>query len=108
MKTIDKLTLQALKLKELNTEGHTGGGDLIGQFLEQDDVKEKMKNLCAYISPALFDEVSNIGDLLNLSKRQIVEMAVIDFVAQAWEVINQTGALETPAPPTADQFLVKE
>lgn len=93
MDTREKLLLQALKLKELNTQGHTGGGDLIGQFLEQDDVKAKMKNLCAYVSPALFDEVTQIGELLDLSKRQIVEMAVIDFLAKARDVVKETNAL---------------
>jgi hypothetical protein len=93
MNSREKLLLQALKLKELTTQGVTGDGDLVGQLVEQDEVKAKMKNLCAYISPALFDEVNQVGELLNLSKRQIVEMAVIDFLAKAWEVVHEIGAL---------------
>jgi hypothetical protein len=93
MNSRDKLLLQALKLKELNTQGFTGDGDLVGQVIEQDEAKAKMKNLCAYISPVLFDEVNQVGELLNLSKRQIVEMAVIDFLAKAHDVIEEVGAM---------------
>lgn len=101
MNTNDKLTLQALKLKELQSTGCTGGGDVIGQFLEQDEVKAKMKNLCAYVSPALFDEVGQICELLDLSKRQVIEMAVVDFLAKAWDVIEKTGALSSA--PSKDE-----
>lgn len=99
MNSRDKLLLQVLKLKELNTQGFTGDGDLVGQVIEQDEAqaKAKMKNLCAYISPVLFDEVNQVGELLSLSKRQIVEMAVIDFLAKAHAVIEEVGAMPDEA-----------
>lgn len=94
MKTVDKLTLHALRLKELNSRGFTGA-DLTEIALDQNEgLKEKLKNLCAYISPALFDQVTEISELLGLTKREIVEMAVIDFLAKSWEIIEQTGAME--------------
>jgi hypothetical protein len=102
MKTSEKLTLQALKLKELNTQGVSGPGDFVGQMVDQDDqLKAKLKNLCAYVSPALFDEVTQICELLDLSKRQVVEMAVRDFLDKAWDVLNETGALPGAETPKA-------
>ena len=93
MRTDDTLRLQALKLKELNTRGWSGG-DLVDQLLEQNPeaAAEKMRNICAFITPELFSQVEGICSLLSLSKRQVVEMALVDFVARADQILEETGA----------------
>lgn len=99
MNTHQTLMLQALKIKQLNTQGFTAtSGDLIGDFLEQPDVKAKMKNICAFISPQLFGEVEEMGNLLDLSKRQIVEMALVDFLNKAQAVIQEVDVFEGVEP----------
>lgn len=99
MNTHQTLMLQALKIKQLNTQGFMAtSGDLIGDFLEQPDVKAKMKNICAFISPQLFGEVEEMGNLLDLSKRQIVEMALVDFLNKAQAVIQEVDVFEGVEP----------
>lgn len=93
MRTEDALLLQALKLKELNTRGHSGP-DMIDCLIASnpEEVKEKMHNICAFISHELFNEVEGVCQLLSFSKREVVEMALIDFIQKASKVIEDTGA----------------
>jgi hypothetical protein len=93
MRTNDTLLLQALKLKELNTRGYSGG-DLVEQLLASnpDQTKEKMRNICAFITPEMFDQVEGVCNLLSLSKRQVIEMALIDFLEKADKIVEDTGA----------------
>lgn len=94
MKSEELLMLQALKLKKLNARGYDGP-DLIDRLTEGDEeAKAKLRNICAFISPQLFAEVDSLCGLLDLSKREFVEMALQDLVAKAHSVINDTNALE--------------
>jgi hypothetical protein len=100
MNTYQTRQLQALKIKQLNTQGFTTtGGDLIGQLIEgQEEAKVKMKNICAFITPELFTEVEEMGNLLDLSKRQIVEMALVDFLNKAQSVLQEVDVFEGVQP----------
>lgn len=99
MRTDETLLLQVLKFKQLNTRGHSLGHDLIGRMIEdQPEVKEKMRNICAFISPELFEKIENLGNFLELSKREIVEMALMDFVEKANKIVEQVD----PFPKVAD------
>lgn len=95
MKSEEMLMLQALKLKKLNSKGFDGP-DLVEQLILQnpDAAKEKLRNICAFISPDLFGEIDSLCSLLDLSKREFVEMALVDLVAKAHAVIQQTNAME--------------
>ena len=94
MKSEELLMLQALKLKKLNARGYDGP-DLIDRLVDGDDeAKAKLRNICAFISPQLFAEIDSLCGLLDLSKREFVEMALHDLVAKAHAVINDTNALE--------------
>jgi len=95
MKSEEMLMLQALKLKKLNSKGFEGP-DLVEQLILQnpDAAKEKLRNICAFISPDLFSEIDSLCNLLDLSKREFVEMALVDLVAKAHAVIQQTNAME--------------
>lgn len=95
MKSEEMLMLQALKLKKLNSKGFDGP-DLVEQLILQnpDATKEKLRNICAFISHDLFGEIDSLCSLLDLSKREFVEMALVDLVAKAHAVIQQTNAME--------------
>ena len=95
MKSEEMLMLQALKLKKLNSKGFDGP-DLVDQLIlhNPDSAKEKLRNICAFISPDLFGEIDSLCSLLDLSKREFVEMALVDLVAKAHAVIQQTNAME--------------
>lgn len=96
MRSDETLLLQALKLKQLGDNGHTGDGDLIEQLLLQnpETAQMKMRNICAFISPELFGQVAQVCDVLSLSKRQVVEMALVDLMEKANKIISETEALK--------------
>lgn len=96
MKTDETLLLQALKLKQLGHTGHSLDGDLIEQLAlsNPEAAKTDMRNICAFISQPLFDDVTDVCQILSLSKRQIVEMALIDVMEKAHKIINETEALK--------------
>ena len=94
MKTDEVLILQALKFKQLHTQGTEISGDLIGNLIDKSpELKEKMRNICAFISPQLFEEIEGLCGMLELSKRQFVEMALNDMVGKAKATIAQFDAL---------------
>ena len=91
MNTEEILLMQTLKLKQLNTRGYTGEIDLIERALDSnpEEAKTLVRNLCGHVPIAMFDEVSDICNLLDLSKREVVEMAISDFLAKARETIDK-------------------
>ena len=94
MKSEEILMLQALKLKKLNTRGYDGM-DLVQHLVDQnEESKTKLRNICAFISPELFEEINSLTNLLDLSKREFVEMALQDLVAKSHAVLEQTNAME--------------
>jgi hypothetical protein len=94
MKSEEILMLQALKLKKLNTRGYDGI-DLVQHLVDQnEEAKTKLRNICAFISPELFEEINSLTNLLDLSKREFVEMALQDLVAKSHAVLEQTNAME--------------
>ena len=94
MKSEEILMLQALKLKKLNTRGYDGV-DLVQHLVDQnEEAKTKLRNICAFISPELFEEINSLTNLLDLSKREFVEMALQDLVAKSHAVLEQTNAMK--------------
>lgn len=94
MKSEEILMLQALKLKKLNTRGYDGI-DLVEHLVSQnEEAKAQLRNICAFVSPQLFEEVNTLTNLLDLSKREFVEMALNDLVAKTHAVLRDTNAME--------------
>lgn len=93
MRTDETLLLQALKIKELTHKGFSSpnGVDLVDRLIESnpEEAKKSMRNICAFISPQLFDDVNGLSNVLELSKRQIVEMALLDFIEKAHKIIKE-------------------
>ena len=98
MTSDETLLLQALKLKQLRHEGYSGNFDLVEQAMLHNpdaiEIKEKMRNICAFVSTQMFDDIEQMCSLLNLSKRQFLQMAVIDLMHKANKIIHETKALE--------------
>lgn len=94
MKTDEVLILQALKLKQLQVDGTDLSGDLLDELVLANvpEVKEKLRNICAFISPELFNKVENLCSLLGLSKRQFVEMALCDLIEKADATLERFDA----------------
>lgn len=94
MNTDEVLALQVLKFKQLNTQGHSFEGDLVQMVLDGvPEEQKKLRNICAFISPALFEKVNGLCEILSLSKRQFVELALSDLVEKASATIQRFDAL---------------
>lgn len=87
----ETLQLQALKLKQLYTRGSSNPGALLDEVIRQnpDEAKAQLRNICALISPELFEKVENLCNVLDLSKREFVEMALVEFVELAEKVLRE-------------------
>lgn len=50
-----------------------------------------MKNVCAMITQQLFDDLSNVCGLLDISKRSFIEAALIEALQKAHQVMEEEG-----------------
>ena len=93
MNTREILILKALKLKELNT-GHSGS-KLVDQLFDENPEKadELTKNVCARIPLELAQDMELIGGLLDLNKRELITIAVHDFLDKAKAVMQEFDAM---------------
>lgn len=80
MKLDEMIQLGTLKLKA-DIEGH-GVERLFGDALLADH-KDKLRNVCALISPVLFDALEDVTQKLSVTKRQFIEAAIADGVEKA-------------------------
>lgn len=86
-----------MKLKQLTTKGSDFPDELLDDLLEvshmSNEESNKLRNICALISAPLFAEVEGLANMLELSKRRIVEMALIEFLAKAGDIVNEVNPL---------------
>jgi hypothetical protein len=56
-----------------------------------EDVKKHFKNVCAALSMPLIERLENTLGLLNMSKREFFELAIIEALNKADEVMKEVG-----------------
>lgn len=95
MNSRETLILKALQFKQLHTNGHDMPGQFLDHLLEQHPEKadELTKNVCARIPLQLAQEMETLGGMLELNKREIITMALHDFLDKAKSVIDEFDAL---------------
>ena len=71
------------------------GADLVDHLLDQDQEKsdELTKNVCARVPLQLAQDMEAVGGMLDLNKREIITMALHDFLDKAKSVIDEFDAL---------------
>lgn len=90
-------TRETLILKTLQCKALHNGADnanLIDTLLSQnpDQADQITKNVCARIPLALADEMESLGGLLGLNKREVITLAVRDFLEQAAATLTEFDA----------------
>lgn len=92
MNTRETLILKTLEFKAVNTGTNTG--DFLDTLLDQnpDKADELTKNVCARIPLQLAKDMESIGSLLDLNKREIITLAINDFLDQARATLNEFDA----------------
>jgi arsenate reductase-like glutaredoxin family protein len=95
MQTTDTLTLKALLLKQ----SIEGTGPINDHFLEKaieaNPEQKELRNICAFISTHLFEKVEQTCKNLSLSKRALIEMALIDIIDKADEIMTKHNVFES-------------
>ena len=93
MKSSEIIMLQLLKFKEVNQNSNAS---LVDAVLSQNPeaAKESLRNICALISPELFNQVEEAASMLDISKRLIVEMALIDFMEKVKGLVEEVNPFE--------------
>lgn len=64
--------------------------DAIGQLMERQNIG---KNYCARVVPELANRIDFVTASLGVSKRQFFESALIDAVASAERIMDETGMM---------------
>lgn len=95
MNSRETLILHTLKFKQLHTSGSNFSGDIVDKLLEADSkaADEITKNVCARIPLELANEMEQLGGMIGLNKREIITMAIHDFLEKARGVIDEFDAL---------------
>ena len=95
MNTREILILKSLQFKQLHVDGHRGASGIIDHLLDEnpDDADKITKNVCARIPLELAQEMEAIGSVLELNKREIITMAINDFLEKAKATIDEFQAL---------------
>jgi hypothetical protein len=91
----ETVRLQALKLKQMHTRGSSEPDAILDMFANDPANAEQLKaltrNICAHISVELFNEVEGLCEMLSLSKRRFVELALTEAIAKASSVVNEVS-----------------
>lgn len=95
MNTREILILKALQFKQLHTTGSNFNGDLVDALLESDPSRadELTKNVCARVPMELAKDMEVVGGMLNLNKREIITLALNDFLDKAKATLDEFDAL---------------
>jgi hypothetical protein len=99
MNTREKLILQTLKFKQSMTG--TGNSAFVDHLLDQNPEKadEITKNVCARIPLQMFEDMEGMSVLLDLNKREIMTMALSDFLEKAKATVTEFKAWPNDMEP---------
>lgn len=90
------IQLQALKLKSTIDGNHP---KLIDHLLSlpgnEAETEKEFRNVCALISHYQFTELENLCGLLDLSKREVISMALSDFFITANAIVSEINPFES-------------
>lgn len=91
---------QTIQFRALRFKAHVEGSAYNSEHMEKifDDAAEKaqiIKTVCAPISIQLFDRLNNTLAMLDISKRQFIELALIEALDRADAIVSQVDVFES-------------
>ena len=92
MNTREILVFKTLAWKQ--TLGGLGGLDLVDPLLDQNPEQADAitKNVCARVPLQLAQDMEAVGGMLDLNKREIITMALHDFLDKARDTLTEFKA----------------
>ena len=89
------IQLQALKLKSTIDGHHPRIVDsLISDPANEQELKKDFRNVCALIPSLQFEELESLCSLLDLSKREVISMALNVFIPMANNIVSEVNPFE--------------
>lgn len=87
----ETIQLQVLKLKAMS-----GGikGKFLDQLLEEAGETAQVRQMCAKVSYLVYEDLEQVCSLLDMSKREFIETAVVDALQRAHQVIDRSGVMD--------------
>ena len=96
MNTREILVFKTLAWKQTLTTGGLGSlnADLVDRALDEnpDQADTLTKNVCARVPLQLAQDMEAVGGMLDLNKREIITMALNDFLDKARDTITEFKA----------------
>ena len=88
----ETLILKALQFKSVHSGASIDG--LVDTILAQnpDQADAITKNVCARLPVGLVEEMEQLGGMLSLNKREIITMALVDFLEKSKGVLDEFDA----------------
>jgi len=86
-----------IRYKALHLKYVSSNSDLLDMVVEKNPAITAdipMKNVCAMITQQLFDDLTNACGLLDISKRQFIESAIIEALAKTQSILDAEGLHE--------------
>ena len=98
------IPLQALKLKA-TIDGHHPQiiDSLLNNPANKEEVKKDFRNVCALISHGQFEQLESLCSLLDLSKREVIAMALGEFIPMAHALVDQVNPFEAQDAAAAQE-----
>jgi hypothetical protein len=89
------IQLQALKLKS-TIDGHhpTMIDSIVENPANQEGLKKDFRNVCALIPSLQFEKLEDLCNLLDLSKREVITMALNEFFSLASAIVSEVNPFE--------------
>ena len=104
---------QTIQYRALRFKAHVDGSPYNAQIMEDlldEEAKkaETIKTVCAPISIQLFDRLNNTLDMLDISKRQFIELALIEALDRADKIISEVDIFENCPEATRPETLEQD
>ena len=84
---------ELVQLQVLKRKASGVGGPLLEDFMNRTDNPE-IKQLSAKVHIQLIERLDSVCEILDLTKREFIESALVDAVSQAEDAIERSGFFE--------------
>jgi hypothetical protein len=89
------IQLQALKLKATIDGHHPAMMDsIIENPANKEGLKKDFRNVCALIPALQFESLEQLCSMLDLSKREVISMALNVFIPMAHDIVSEVNPYE--------------
>lgn len=91
-----EILMRSLQFKSMLEGQSSGNNEAMEKVIEEHAAKsDQFKTVCAPISVPLFERMSHTMQILSMSKRQFIEMAIIEALDRCDEIMDEVDVFES-------------